>query len=212
MNNLKIQTDENQVIDWEASKESGDTIIFMDKPHVYEVGDWVEVTSAAKPEFGQKLKIGSVKNPELLFCGGKGYVIDEIKPCSPPKPAQSYEEVEDKSGYVLTSRGDVVAMNQGEDVYKGRVRYKTKQQALSAQAFAKLTHIYADWVGDYVPDWGDEYSIKCCVGRKGNKAIVACWVTSYHFLTFPTRDLAEQFLEYRRELINVWMMIGEGGE
>lgn len=68
-------------------------------------------------------------------------------------------------------------------------------------AFVKLEHLRDCWWGDWKPEWNasHKYAIK---NLQGEITILGC-STVAAFLTFPTREIAEEFLKCFKDLIEL---------
>lgn len=76
----------------------------------------------------------------------------------------------------------------------------TQQEAITIQAFSKLLKLRRDWIGDWNPDWFDDTIRKYFIRFYQNKFSV-----DYHYgysrsFTFPTKEMAEEFLNCFRDL------------
>ncbi len=66
--------------------------------------------------------------------------------------------------------------------------------------FWQLEQLMKAYNGDWVADWNDD-SYKWCVYFVEEKIKLASWSLSRRFLAFKSKDLAEQFLENFKDLI-----------
>lgn len=74
--------------------------------------------------------------------------------------------------------------------------FKTKEDAEGIVAFMKLVRLHDDWINDWKPinRW---YSI--CVYN--NEIVVKDWICLQYLLSFPTENLAQDFLNCFKDLI-----------
>ena len=76
----------------------------------------------------------------------------------------------------------------------------TKEEALAISAFSKLLKLRRDWIGDWNPDWSDGTVRKYYIYFRPNKFYV-----DYHYdysrgFAFPTKEMAEEFLNCFKDL------------
>lgn len=68
-------------------------------------------------------------------------------------------------------------------------------------AFVKLEHLRDYWLGEWTPIW--DRSEKWCIRLWGNELSIGVTTNISRFLTFPTKEMAEEFLKCFRDLIEV---------
>ena len=77
----------------------------------------------------------------------------------------------------------------------------TKQEAIAIQAFSKLLKLRRDWIGDWGPDWSkSECKLKYCIVVKDNNIIISTFYLIQHSFSFPTEEMAKEFLECFKDL------------
>ena len=69
------------------------------------------------------------------------------------------------------------------------------------KALRKLQLMRDVWVGDWVADWSCGNKRKYNIGFKDNKSLVDYWYKYHRPLSFPSLEMAEDFLEAHKELI-----------
>lgn len=75
---------------------------------------------------------------------------------------------------------------------------KAAEQHLALMQLHQLRDCYRQ---GWIPDWGSYRAIKYCIEFTNNKYIIFKYYVSSNFLSFPTRELAEEFLTNFRDLI-----------
>jgi hypothetical protein len=140
----------------------------------------------------------------------KGYEIDkeqstfenivfkEIKNELP----KSWEDLENLKGFYVGNTSDVVMTS--DNVRKGKINhfiFATKEQAEASIALAQLSQLRKVYRQGWVPDWTDEGSDKYCIRYYSLEAAIDCLLTIECFFSFQSREIAEQFLENFRDLI-----------
>ena len=77
----------------------------------------------------------------------------------------------------------------------------TKHEAKALAAFSKLLKLRRDWIGEWEPNWEDSktkcYVLECI---ENEVRIYPQWIYSRN-LSFPTKQMAHEFLETFRDLI-----------
>jgi hypothetical protein len=77
----------------------------------------------------------------------------------------------------------------------------TKHEATAIAAFSKLLKLRRDWIGEWEPDWGNTkikyYVLECA---ENTVKIYPRW-TCVRSLSFPTQQMAHEFLKTFRDLI-----------
>jgi hypothetical protein len=94
----------------------------------------------------------------------------------------------------------------GPSLEKNKNIFATQQQAESALAFAQLSQLHKQIVGDWVPDWGRAI-IKWCVCRSENDIVINDFHFTFNHLAFQTRKQAEFSLEHHRSLWEKYWML-----
>lgn len=77
----------------------------------------------------------------------------------------------------------------------------TPHEAEAISAFSRLLKLRRDWIGEWEPDW--EYGSTCKYGVSwyGSKLLILEWNNTSCALSFPTLQMAQEFLETFRDLI-----------
>ena len=134
---------------------------------------------------------------------GKSYLIDIEKATEQgllkekDSNPRSWEEY-DKTIKLLhvTSEYDKVGV--------GGTRYDnfaTETEAKAFCALGKLIQLRDAWVGDWKPDWDNDCKPKYYISVEGNEAIIDIHYICPALLAFPTKEMAEEFLNCFRDLI-----------
>lgn len=76
----------------------------------------------------------------------------------------------------------------------------TEKEAIAIKAFSKLLKLRRDWIGDWNPDWSNSSVRKYYIYFRPNKFYV-----DYHYdysraFSFPTKEMATEFLDYFKDL------------
>jgi hypothetical protein len=73
-------------------------------------------------------------------------------------------------------------------------------EAKALAAFSKLLKLRRDWIGEWEPDWEDG-STKYGVSYYGGRLLILEWCNTSCALPFQTAQMAKDFLETFRDLI-----------
>lgn len=76
----------------------------------------------------------------------------------------------------------------------------TPHEAKAIATFSKLLKLRRDWIGAWEPDWTDE-SVKYIIGKWKNGVYIELDRNSSAPLSFPTEQMAREFLETFLDLI-----------
>ena len=147
----------------------------------------------------------SIEQAKEMF--GKDEVMDKLlldnfPELHNPKLPKKYEDLEKISGCFINTDSSILAgcmYNANNNNYN---LFRTFKEAESAIAKAKLSQLMAVYIGDWVPDWSDDNQDKWCIERMGMILNVDYRSSSYGYLSFPTRELAELFLQNFKEDIS----------
>ena len=140
---------------------------------------------------------------ETIEINGKSYLIDIEKATeqgllkekdSKPRSWEEYDKTL-KLLYV-TSEYDKVGV--------GGTRFDnfaTKNEAKAFCALGKLIQLRDAWVGDWKPDWNDSNKHKWCIINDIDNLVIGLYGNTSRLLSFPTKKMANDFLETFRNLI-----------
>ena len=77
----------------------------------------------------------------------------------------------------------------------------TQHEAKSIAAFSQLLKLRRDWIGEWEPDWTNYTTCKFVIGCVGNDIRVNVRNTSAKSFSFPTEQMAREFLETFHDLL-----------
>lgn len=80
-------------------------------------------------------------------------------------------------------------------------RFTTENEAKAFCALGKLIQLRDAWVGDWKPDWNNDSKPKYCISVEGNEVIIDIHYICQALLVFPTKEMAEEFLNCFRDLL-----------
>ncbi len=77
----------------------------------------------------------------------------------------------------------------------------TPHEARALAAFSKLLKLRRDWIGEWEHDWSIRDQSSGMIVVNHNRLTIGAACTVSHPLTFPTQQMAQEFLETFRDLI-----------
>lgn len=75
----------------------------------------------------------------------------------------------------------------------------TENEAVAIKVFSRLLKLRRDWIGDWKPNWYTSEN-KYCIAVKDTHISVGGFSAVQHIFSFPTKEMAEEFLEYFKDL------------
>lgn len=79
----------------------------------------------------------------------------------------------------------------------------SKQEAEAFLALMQLRQLRKAYIKDWEPDWINDADPKYCIEVNCNALLVQIWYRKYHNLSFPSRELANQFLNNFKDLLEI---------
>lgn len=77
----------------------------------------------------------------------------------------------------------------------------TRHEAKALAAYSRLLKLRRDWVGEWEPDWTAYTTCKFVIGYVNDSIVVNTRNTTSRSLSFPTEQMAGEFRETFRDLI-----------
>ena len=149
-----------------------------------------------------------METKELKIQIPEGYCVDESKSTfekivfkkkdTKPRSWEEYERMVLKDmGYKDTVTATINIIFPGLFVKVSDYKFLQKHTA-----FIKLCMLRKAWVGDWEPDWKTDKMKWCIVFQKDEISVDYSYSISYP-LTFPTEEMAEDFMNCFKDLLNV---------
>ena len=127
--------------------------------------------------------------------------IEKLQAVDIKKPVKRWEHLGKINGFYINAFSNIKpAFNRSVEIHNKNL-FKTDKQALSSLAYAQLTQLMADVNGDWDADWTNSIRDRWCIDAQSGELWVEVYDISHCFLAFPTEEIAEEFLENHRELI-----------
>jgi hypothetical protein len=95
------------------------------------------------------------------------------------------------------------AVGISRDADEDRNYYTSKPEAEAFLALMQLRQLRKCYVGDWEPNWENAYESKYCVNLVRNNFQIDKYWEASHVLSFPTQELAEQFLTNFKDLLEI---------
>lgn len=142
---------------------------------------------------------------ELITLNGKEYLLDieQAKQLGLFKErdnrVKSWKDFPKKydRAYIVDERS--AFPQEGNVFYVGS--QLTIHEAKAITAFSRLLKLRRDWIGDWEPDWTNENICKFVIGYIDKHIKINVRNVSARSLSFPTQQMAHEFLETFHDLI-----------
>ena len=83
----------------------------------------------------------------------------------------------------------------------------TENEAIALMAFSKLLKLRRDWIGDWNPDWSNGNVRKYYIEVRKNEFYIDYHYVNSRTFSFPTKEMAIEFLECFRNLFDQCKML-----
>ena len=180
--------------------EVWDKTISPNKGKVIEVLEDTNFDFPIKVEFDDGLKIQYTN--EGCFVKNKGAIntlstVDysiELEGFEQKGPAPTFEEAWKKTMRLYEPKSEY-----DKEEYKG---YPSQELADAAEVLRRLLFLRDYYNDDWQPDWTDEKN-KFCIEVENGKPRLEIWNDRSRVLTFKSHEIAYNFLEEQRELLEI---------
>ena len=99
--------------------------------------------------------------------------------------------------------GDIVGTSVSKNTLRDTTLMASIEEARAFKALMQLRQLRKAYVKDWEPDWRDDNLKYCIEGANGNELLIHSWYHSSHILSFPSRELAKQFLDNFKNLLEI---------
>lgn len=149
----------------------------------------------------------------ITFNIPKGYVIDKenstdtniVLKLAEPIRVRTWEEycekMKGKNSYYINNavyEGVISSKFRAEPMIS---EFENKEDAEAFAALSKLLKLRKDWVGEWQPDWTDMNQLKYTIVNQGNRVVVCVNDRSCRSLSFPTKEMRDEFFEYFKDFL-----------
>lgn len=113
-------------------------------------------------------------------------------------------------GYFITEQSEIESFTQTDASDTDENVFKTKKQAESALAYAKLTQLMAlpEFNGEWTPDW-DSSDTKYCIAARNNKVSTLETCKWREKICLRTEELCQEFLDTYEDLLKVYFELND---
>lgn len=124
-----------------------------------------------------------------------------FKPIPKKELPKSWEELEDIDGFYVENCSAIEPFAVLGKVDKvDRNIFPTREEAEASVALAQLCQLRDVYNEGWKPDWGDGTSKHCIICNENNFRTIT-YATYIHFLSFKKQEVAKQFIENFRDLL-----------
>lgn len=149
----------------------------------------------------------------ITFNIPKGYVIDKenstntnivlklIEPTRVRTWEEYCEKMRGKNSYYINNavyEGVISSKFRAEPMIS---EFADKEDAEAFATFSKLLKLRKDWVGEWQPDWTDMNQLKYTIVNQGNRVVVCVNDRSCRSLSFPTKEMRDEFFECFKDFL-----------
>lgn len=113
---------------------------------------------------------------------------------------KTWEELNEIKGWYCKSNSEVDMARSIYLVAEYKSTFVTQEQAEASIALAQLSQLREVYRQGWVPNWVCNKT-KWCVVFLDSHIVLERWVSTHHFLSFQTEEIAKEFLYNFRDLI-----------
>jgi hypothetical protein len=149
----------------------------------------------------EKAKEWYKKGGELKEVALQAYTEEELKEVYRPRSWNEYaKQMGGKRGYYITMNSRITYTDGFFDNECDKNTLPTKELAEAFLAYMQIMSLYKAWIGEWEPNWLSDQP-KFCIEIYANHLTVGENYNVKSGLPFPTRELAKDFLNTFRDLI-----------
>lgn len=108
-----------------------------------------------------------------------------------------------KDVYFISPGSEITAISGYMNSITDKNICTSRQEAEAFLALMQLRQLRKAYVKDWEPDWINDTNTKYCIEVDCNTLLVHTWYHKNHSLTFPSRELANQFLTNFKGLLEI---------
>ena len=118
------------------------------------------------------------------------------------KRLKRYEDIPEREGYYIDMFSEIQTGQryEGDDVDDQNV-FPHKHQAEAVLALSQLLQLREEYIGEWQVDWKDEDQDKYCIEHVSGKISTNTYFGTQNILSFPIRQMRDDFMEDHKELI-----------
>ena len=106
-----------------------------------------------------------------------------------------------RGAYILNYTSEIINVSIDKNIESQKFIFKTREQAEASLALAQLSILRDEYRQGWLPDWENNTQLKHCIILKNKKVKLDELYETNCFLSFQTREIAQEFLNNFKELI-----------
>jgi hypothetical protein len=99
--------------------------------------------------------------------------------------------------------GVIIGTGVSKNIIKDSILIDSPEEAQAFRALMQLRQLRKAYVKGWDPDWMSDIGSKYCIEVNNNELLVYSWHHKSHPLSFPSRELAKQFLNNFKDLLEI---------
>ena len=176
-------------------------LIFNNKTHPLNIEDFIPETNMKENELKITIPEGqeidwqeSVKQEKIVF----------KKKDTKPRSWEEYCNNFSGELFYFSNRNSIESVVTSDGMsYTAKDYLPSKELAEAFLAMMQLMSLRQAWIGDWKPDWRSEYSYNYCIIDGGGSFEICILNQCIYALSFPTNDMAEDFMNTFKDLLEV---------
>lgn len=101
------------------------------------------------------------------------------------------------------SNGVIIGTGVSQNIIRDATLIESAEEAQAFRALMQLRQLRKAYVKDWKPNWESAYAKKYCINLVRNNFKIDTYWEAAHILSFPTYELAEQFLNNFKDLLEL---------
>lgn len=144
------------------------------------------------------------KNPTLKELALKAFNKEELEEPVLPKTWEEFCKMKPiKEEYFIDNTCNLVCITGYRNSILDKNSCTSKQEAEAFLALMQLRQLRKAYVKNWEPDWKNDNEPKYCINLQANPFNVQCWYHMSNPFSFPTYELAKQFLDNFKDLLKI---------
>lgn len=176
-------------------------LIFNNKTHPLNIEDFIPETNMKENELKITIPEGqeidwqeSVKQEKIVF----------KKKDTKPRSWEEYCNNFSGELFYFSNRNSIESVVTSDGMsYTAKDYLPSKELAEAFLAMMQLMSLRQAWIGDWKPDWRSEYSYNYCIIDGGGSFEICILNQCRYALSFPTKEMAEDFMNCFKDLLEV---------
>lgn len=162
-------------------------------------------TFAQKQRTMKEAKLSLETAKQMYAQGGaaKSFALDNYTEAELTKKSlpKTWEELGHITGYYTAIYSTISRVNIQPACDQNQNVFLTEPQAEASIALAQLSQLREVYREGWTPDWENNSQTKWCIEPKYNGFEIEWWLVNGQFLSFQSKEIAQEFLNNFRDLI-----------